>query len=190
MSRIGTQPIPVPESVEVAVQDNHVRLKGRLGELEHELPGLLEVEYDGDERLLHVRRKGENRRARCHHGLHRSLLANKVQGVHEGFSKGLEIYGTGYSVDLRGETVVLQVGFCHPVEIDLPEGIRVDIERPNAQQDNPAQFTVHGIDKELVGDVAAKIRAVRPPEPYKGKGIRYAGEYVRRKEGKAFTGLE
>lgn len=190
MSRIGTQPIPVPEAVQVAVDEQRVKVKGKLGEMEHEMPGLLEVEYDDAERLIHVRRHGEDRQARSMHGLHRSLLASKVQGVHEGFSKKLEIYGTGYSVDTSGNSVVLQVGFCHPVEIDLPEGISVDIERPNAQQDNPAQFTVQGIDKELVGDVAAKIRAVRPPEPYKGKGIRYAGEYVRRKEGKAFTGLE
>lgn len=124
------------------------------------------------------------------HGLHRALIANKVQGVAEGFSKRLEIYGTGYNVNLRGNTLVLQVGFCHEVTFDLPEGVTVQIEQNAAQVDRPARFVVRGIDKGVVGQFAAKVRAVRPPEPYKGKGVRYEGEYVRRKEGKAFTGLE
>ncbi|MGD2175681.1 MAG: 50S ribosomal protein L6, partial [Candidatus Brocadiaceae bacterium] len=147
-------------------------------------------EYEADDRLLRVRRKHNGRRARALHGLHRSLLANKVEGVVRGFSKDMEVYGTGYSVNLRGNSLVLQVGFCHAVEFELPENTSVEIHQSNAQQDNPARFTISGIDKEALGRFAAKVRAARPPEPYKGKGIRYAGEYVRRKEGKAFTGLQ
>jgi len=190
MSRIGLQPIPVPDAVHVTVQGAGVKVKGKLGELEHEVPPVLELEYEEDARQIHVRRKSENRRARSLHGLHRSLIANNVEGVSKGFSKNLEIYGTGYSVDLRGGTLVMQVGFCHEVTFELPGNIDVDIQQTNAQQDNPAKFAVKGIDKEKVGRFAATVRAVRPPEPYKGKGIRYTGEYVRRKEGKAFTGLQ
>ena len=190
MSRIGKQPIAVPEGVEVAVRDEHITVNGALGKLEHDVPDDLQVEYEDEARLLHVRRRHEGRRARSLHGLHRSLLANKVEGVSRGFAKQLEIYGMGYSVDLRGDTLVLQVGYCHEVAFELPENMSVEIEQKSAQQDNPARFTIRGMDKEQVGQFAATVRAVRPPEPYKGKGIRYVGEYVRRKEGKAFTGLQ
>ncbi|MCK4284220.1 MAG: 50S ribosomal protein L6 [Candidatus Brocadiae bacterium] len=190
MSRIGQQPIPVPEAVEMEAAGNHLKFKGKLGELEHRLPDELEAEYLPDRNLVEVRRKGNGRRARSLHGLHRTLIANKIEGVSQGFSKALEIYGTGYSVNLRGKTLVLQVGFCHEVTFEPPESITVEIEQNAAQLDRPARFVVKGIDKELVGHFAASVRAVRPPEPYKGKGIRYQGEYVRRKQGKAFTGLE
>jgi large subunit ribosomal protein L6 len=190
MSRIGNAPIPVPEAAEVVLDGPRVTVKGSLGELAHEVPDLLELEYAPKERLLTVSRANDSRRARSLHGLHRTLIANKVQGVTEGFSKVLEVYGTGYSANLRARTLVLQVGFCHEVTFDLPDGIGVDIEQNSAQAERPARFTVKGIDKAMVGQFAASVRAVRPPEPYKGKGIRYAGEYVRRKEGKAFTGLE
>ena len=190
MSRVGKQPIPVPDEVEVTINGNEIGLKGKLGELDHQVPAILGVEYDVDKRELRVERKRDDRQGRSFHGLHRALLMNKVLGVHEGFLKKLEIYGMGYKVDLRGSKLVLQVGFCHEVEFELPEGISVEVERANAQQENPARFTVSGIDKQKVGQFAARIRAVRPPEPYKGKGIRYSGEYVRRKEGKAFTGLQ
>lgn len=190
MSRIGQQPIVVPEAVQVAVDGDHLSFKGALGELAHRVPDELEVEYSAAQKLIEVKRKNDGRRARSMHGLHRTLIANKVQGVSEGFSKRLEIYGTGYSVNLRGSTLVLQVGFCHEVTFDLPGHITVDIEQNSALMERPARFVVKGIDKELVGQFAARVRAVRPPEPYKGKGIRYEGEYVRRKEGKAFTGLE
>lgn len=190
MSRIGQQPIVVPEAVQVAVDGDHLSFKGALGELAHQVPDELEVEYLAGQKLIEVKRKNDGRRARSMHGLHRTLIANKVQGVSEGFSKRLEIYGTGYSVNLRGSTLVLQVGFCHEVTFDLPGDITVDIEQNSALVERPARFVVKGIDKELVGQFAARVRAVRPPEPYKGKGIRYEGEYVRRKEGKAFTGLE
>jgi large subunit ribosomal protein L6 len=124
------------------------------------------------------------------HGLHRSLLANKVCGVKEGFQKNLEIHGTGYSVTNKGNKLVLSIGFCHDVVFEIPDDIDVEIQQEAAQPDNPAKFAVKGIDKAQVGQFAANIRAVRPPEPYKGKGIRYADEHVRRKEGKAFAGME
>ncbi len=190
MSRIGKQPIPVPEAVQVAVDGPRLKVTGQLGELEHEVPPQLEVEYQSEPATIHVRRKHEGRQARSLHGLHRTLIANKVNGVHEGFARELELYGTGYSVDLRGNTLVLSVGFCHDVTFELPDGMSVEVRQTNAQQDNPARFVVKGTDKEQVGQFAARVRAVRPPEPYKGKGIRYTGEYVRRKEGKAFTGLQ
>lgn len=190
MSRVGKQPIPVPEAVQVDVDGRHIRIKGSLGELEHQVPDMLEVDYVAEAGSLAVTRKNDDRRSRAMHGLHRTLIANKVEGVATGFSKRLEIHGTGYNVNLRGDTLVLQVGFCHEVTFDLPEGISVEIEQNAAQVGRAARFVVKGIDKEQVGQFAARVRAVRRPEPYKGKGIRYEGEYVRRKEGKAFTGLE
>jgi large subunit ribosomal protein L6 len=189
MSRIGKQPIALPEAVEVTLAGSHLTVKGALGVLEHEVPGMLGVECADDQRTIEVRRRNDSRRARAMHGLHRTLIANKVQGVAVGFAKRLEIHGTGYSAELRGESLVLQIGFCHEVVFPLPGGISVDIEQRAAQPGNPARFVVRGIDKEQVGQFAAKVRAIRRPEPYKGKGIRYEGEYVRRKEGKAFTGL-
>jgi len=190
MSRIGRQAIAVPQAVQVQVEGPRLTIKGVLGELEHLVPEELEAEYAADSRAITVRRRSESRRARALHGLHRTLIANKVRGVGEGFSKALEIHGTGYSANLRGGRLVLQVGFCNEVVFELPKGIKVDIQQNAAQADRPAKFVVRGADKELVGQLAARVRAVRPPEPYKGKGVRYEGEYVRRKEGKAFTGLE
>jgi large subunit ribosomal protein L6 len=189
MSRIGKQPILLPEKVEVAVSGSRLTVKGALGELTHQLPDMLDVSCSSERRWVEVRRKEDSRQARAMHGLHRSLIANKVLGVSAGFSRRLEVHGTGYSLELRGKSLVLQVGFTNDVVIDLPAGISVNVEQRSAQADMPARFTVKGIDKEAVGQFAAKVRAVRPPEPYKGKGIRYEGEYVRRKEGKAFTGL-
>ncbi|MHC4479432.1 MAG: 50S ribosomal protein L6 [Planctomycetota bacterium] len=190
MSRVGKRPIPVPQAVEVAVDGALLRIKGALGELAHELPPELEAVYPAGSNAIVVQRKNEARRTRAMHGLHRSLIANKVQGVAEGFAKRLEIYGTGYSLEMRGNLLVLQVGFSHGVTFEIPEDLSIEIEQNSAQVDRPARFVVKGIDKERVGHFAARVRAVRPPEPYKGKGIRYEGEYVRRKEGKAFTGLE
>jgi large subunit ribosomal protein L6 len=190
MSRIGKQAIAVPNAVQVTVNGLHLKIKGSLGELEHDVPGELEVEYRPDSASIALARKSDSRRSRALHGLHRTLIANKVRGVAEGFSRRLEVYGTGYSANLRGKSLVLQVGFADEVVFDVPEGIKVDIEQNAAQADRPARFVVKGADKEQVGLFAARVRAARPPEPYKGKGIRYDGEYVRRKEGKAFTGLE
>jgi len=189
MSRIGKQPIPVPQGVEVTIDGRRMQFKGPLGQLEHVLCDELEVQYQPEERLIQVARRSDDKNARAMHGLHRSLIANKVQGVAQGFSKRMELYGMGYSVDLRGNSLVLQVGFCHEVVFDLPEGISVDVEQKSAQNEVAARFVIKGIDKQKVGQFAATVRAVRPPEPYKGKGLRYEGEYVRRKEGKAFAGL-
>lgn len=189
MSRIGKQPIAVPKNVEVSVSGTHLKFKGPLGELEHDIWDGLQAQYQPQERLIVVTRKGEDKRSRAMHGLHRSLIANKVLGVAQGFSKRLELYGMGYSVDVRGKSLVLQAGFSHEVVLDLPKGISVDIEQKSAQNEVPARFVVKGIDKGQVGQFAATVRDVRPPEPYKGKGLRYEGEYVRRKEGKAFAGL-
>ncbi len=190
MSRVGRQPIAVPKAVQVQVTGQHLKIKGALGEIEHDVPEDLEAQYQAETNAITLTRKSETRRARAAHGLHRTLIANKVRGVMEGYSKGLEIYGTGYSANLRGNVLVLQVGFSHEVQFELPPGIKVEIEQNSAQAERPARFTIKGIDKEQVGLLAAQVRTVRPPEPYKGKGVRYVGEYVRRKEGKAFTGLE
>jgi large subunit ribosomal protein L6 len=190
MSRTGKQPIPVPDSVQVQIDGATVKVKGALGELEHRAVPEVEIEYDADARQITVARKSETRRARQMHGLQRTLIANIVEGVSTGFSKQLEIYGTGYNVNLRGKELVLQLGFCHEVVFELPNGISVEIEQNAAQVDRPARFAVKGCDKVLVGQFAATVRAVRPPEPYKGKGVRYVGEYVRRKEGKALAGME
>lgn len=188
-------PIQMPEGVEVALEGNDVRVKGPLGELQHAVHPLLEVSYDKGRRVLTVGRRSEDRQSRSLHGLHRALLANKVQGVSQGFQKVMELYGTGYSVRLRGKALVLQVGFCHDVVMELPPGVEAVIEHETSQPDRqgpdrPALFTLKGIDKEAVNEFAAQVRHVRPPEPYKGKGIRYQGEYVRRKEGKALAGLQ
>lgn len=189
MSRIGQKPIDVPEGIEVHLSGGTISLKGPKGELEHEVPDGIGLEYDAGARRVLVTRRSDLRRLRAFHGLHRSLIANAVEGVSRGFEKKLELYGTGYSARLRGDSLALQVGFCHEVVVDVPEGVVFQVEQETAQSDRPARFSVTGISKELVGQVAARIRAVRPPEPYKGKGIRYTGEYVRRKEGKAFTGV-
>jgi len=191
MSRIGNRPIEVPSDVEVQVDADkgHLDIKGPLGEMEHDLPRRIEVAEteDGD---VQLERKGDDSEARSLHGLHRSLVANKIDGVKNGVSRKIEIHGTGWGAQVKSGTLVLSIGFCHDVEFELPENIDVEIHEESAQPDRPASFTIKGIDKQEVGNFAAKVRDVRPPEPYKGKGIRYAGEHVRRKEGKAFAGLE
>ena len=191
MSRIGSRPIELPSGVDVDLDPDsgHVSIEGPKGEMEHDVPDELEVALNEDD-ALQLTRKGDDSKHRSLHGLHRSLLCNKVDGVKNGVSKKLEIHGTGWGVQVQGDTLVLSVGFCHDVEFELPEKIDVEIHEESAQPDRPASFTIEGVDKQEVGNFAAKVRDVRPPEPYKGKGIRYAGEYVRRKEGKAFAGLE
>ena len=176
MSRIGKQPISVPAKVQVAIDGSNIDIKGPLGELSHVLPALVMVEQEGE--TLLVKRQDESRLARQLHGLSRTLVANMVQGVSEGFKRRLEIQGIGYRAQVQGRNLNLTVGYSHPVQIVPPEGIQIAVE-------NNTNVIVSGFDKELVGNIAAKIRDVRPPEPYKGKGIRYAGEVVRRKAGKA-----
>lgn len=176
MSRIGKRPIPIPQKVTVAIDGQHVAVKGPKGELSRTLPAEVEVvQQDGS---ILVNRRSESRPARQRHGLCRTLVANMVEGVSNGFQKKLEIQGVGYRAQVQGRNLVLSVGYSHPVQIEPPDGIQISVE-------NNTNVIVTGIDKEAVGNISARIRAVRPPEPYKGKGIRYAGELVRRKAGKA-----
>ena len=175
MSRIGKSPIEIPPGVSVSVSPGRVMVNGPLGELSQQVPGRMLVEQD-DGRIL-VKRPTERGEDRALHGLTRSLVANMVEGVTKGFEKRLEIQGVGYRAALRGEALELAVGYSHPVVIEPRAGISFEVPAPT-------QIVVKGIDKQQVGQTAAEIRKVRPPEPYKGKGIRYAGEYVRRKVGK------
>ena len=177
MSRIGRAPIPVPSGVEVNVDGRHVRVKGPQGQLERDLPGEITVRQE-DGTLL-VERPDDERHNRALHGLVRSLVNNMVVGVTNGFTKELEIVGVGYRATAQGPNKLeLALGFSHPVTVDAPAGISFEVS-------SPTRIAVKGIDKELVGQVAADIRKIRKPEPYKGKGVRYAGEYVQRKAGKA-----
>jgi large subunit ribosomal protein L6 len=178
MSRIGKRPIPLPEKVTVEINGQQVKVKGPKGQLERVLTEQVSVEQAGN--ILNVLRRDDSRTARQRHGLSRTLVANMVDGVHQGYTKQLEIQGVGYRAQMQGKTLILNVGYSHPIEIEPPEGIQLDVPK----ESRGLQIAVSGIDKELVGNMAAKIRAVRPPEVYKGKGIRYQGEFVRRKAGK------
>ncbi len=177
MSRIGKQPITVPSGVEVTIDGPAVRVKGPKGQLEHRIVGDITVARDGD--ALSVTRADDSRSNRSLHGLQRSLIANMVVGVSDGFAKELEIVGVGYRAQAQGSNAIeLAVGYSHPVRVDAPEGITFEVPQPT-------RIVVRGHDKQLVGQVAADIRKIRKPEPYKGKGIRYANEYIRRKAGKS-----
>lgn len=176
MSRIGVKPIPVPPNVEVTIDGAHVRVTGPRGTLERDLHPEMIVERENG--VLVVRRPSDERRHRALHGLTRTLLDNMITGVTAGFRKELEITGVGYRAQLAGKALVLALGYSHLVRVTPPDGIAFTVEGQN-------RIAVTGIDKELVGQEAARIRAVRPVEPYKGKGVRYAGERVRRKAGKA-----
>ena len=179
MSRVGKQPIPVAPQVDINIDGARVTVKGPRGELTRELhPDMRIVRDDGQ---LVVTRPSDTKQHKSLHGLTRTLVSNMVTGVSAGFTKSLEIQGVGYRVQKQGNNIVLSVGYSHPVEIAPPPGIEFTVEGNN-------RIHVQGIDKELVGQVAANVRNVRPPEPYKGKGIRYAGEAVRRKAGKAGKG--
>ena len=177
MSRIGRQPIPIPDGVSVSVgQGNQVTVEGPKGTLTQRLPTAMRIEQK--DRTLSVSRPSDARHHRALHGLTRQLLANMVTGVWQGFEKRLEIRGTGYRAVLQGKTLDLQLGFSHPQQLTPPAG--VELELPD-----PTHVIVRGIDKQLVGQVAADLRKIRPADPYKGKGMRYEGEHVRRKPGKA-----
>jgi large subunit ribosomal protein L6 len=175
MSRIGKQPIPVPSGVEVSLEPELVRVKGPKGQLQERISRDMTVEQADDQ--LVISRPTNRRDHRALHGLTRSLVFNMVQGVTEGYEKRLQIQGVGYRAALRGKALELSVGYSHQVTIEAPEGIEFEVPVPT-------QIVVRGISKQAVGEVAARIRKVRPPEPYKGKGIRYDGEYVARKVGK------
>ncbi|MDV3351828.1 50S ribosomal protein L6 [Leptolyngbyaceae cyanobacterium CCMR0082] len=176
MSRIGKKPVPVPSGVTVSINAQSVVVKGPKGELSRILPGEVNITQEGEQVI--VTRQDESRAARACHGLSRTLIANMVEGVSKGFEKRLEIKGVGYRAAVKGKTLNMNLGYSHPVEFEPPKGIEFKVE-------NNTNIIVSGIDKELVGTVAAKIRDARPPEPYKGKGVRYLGEMVRRKAGKA-----
>ncbi|MDP9270840.1 MAG: 50S ribosomal protein L6 [Chloroflexota bacterium] len=176
MSRIGRMPIPLPSGVEVIQDGNHLTVKGPLGTLERSIHP--EIRVEREDGTLHVIRPSDEPRHRALHGLTRTLVNNMVTGVTSGFTKNLEISGVGYRATLQGEKLVLALGYSHPVEVMPPAGIRFIV-------DTPTRLAVNGADKELVGQIAAFIRARRKPEPYKGKGIRYAGEQILRKAGKA-----
>jgi len=177
MSRIGLKAIDLPDKVQVDVKGNRVTVRGPKGELIRSFhPDMDIVLKDG---VLRVQRPTDHRTHKALHGLTRSLLANMVTGVSKGYAKTLEIVGTGYRAELQGQKLVLHLGYSHPIEFDAPEDISFEVPRGGRA------VTVQGIDKETVGEIAARIRRQRPPEPYKGKGVRYQGEYVRRKAGKA-----
>jgi large subunit ribosomal protein L6 len=176
-SRIGKLPVPVPQGVDVEIDGRRVTVKGPKGQLSRELPAPVSVDRL-DNGSVAVTVPDDERRSRSMHGLSRSLVANMVVGVTEGYTKVLEIVGTGYRVVANGDSLEFALGFSHPVVVDPPPGMPFQVELPT-------RFSVSGIDKELVGEVAANIRKIRKPEPYKGKGVRYQGEVVRRKVGKA-----
>jgi large subunit ribosomal protein L6 len=176
MSRIGRKSIPVPAGVDVTISGQTVKVKGPKGELSHTVAEPITVQQEGGE--LIVNRPNDERRAKELHGLSRTLVANMIVGVTEGYKKTLEIAGTGYRVTAKGQDLEFALGFSHPVPVTAPAGITFAVERPTV-------FSVAGIDKQLVGEVAANIRKIRPPEPYKGKGVKYQGEVIRRKAGKA-----
>jgi len=179
MSRVGRQPIPLPDGVEVKIDGASVSVKGPRGQLERSFDPEMQITLsDG---VVTVTRPTDQPRHRSLHGLTRTLVANMVQGVTDGFERTLEIHGVGYKAAKRGDGLVFQLGFSHPVDFPAPDGIEFALE-------SPTLIKVQGIDKQMVGEVAARIRQIRPPEPYKGKGVRYLNEHVRRKAGKATVG--
>ncbi|AXO36789.1 50S ribosomal protein L6 [Micromonospora chalcea] len=177
MSRIGRKSIPVPAGVDITIDGRTVKVKGPKGELSHVLAEPITAER-GEDGELHVNRPNDERKAKELHGLSRTLVANMIVGVTEGYRKSLEIAGTGYRVTAKGKDLEFALGFSHPVLVQAPDGITFTVEKPTL-------FHVAGIDKQQVGEVAANIRKIRPPEPYKGKGVKYQGEVIRRKAGKA-----
>jgi large subunit ribosomal protein L6 len=176
MSRIGRLPVAIPAGVEIDVEGQTVKVKGPKGELAHTVAQPIVVEKNGDQ--VEVTRPDDERESRSLHGLTRSLIHNMVLGVTEGYVKKLEIHGTGYRVQNKGGSLEFALGYSHSITIEPPQGITFTVE-------NPTRFQVEGIDKQLVGEVSANIRKLRKPDPYKGKGVRYAGEHIRRKVGKA-----
>ncbi len=176
MSRIGKSPVPIPEGVEVSVEGSTIRVKGPRGELSRTMAQDITVEKEGDE--IVVRRPSDEAKHRALHGLSRTLVANMVEGVTDGFRKTLEIVGVGYRAEKKPFGLTLNLGYSHPIDYPAPEGIELNAPSPTVVE-------VSGVNKEVVGQVAAEIRGLRPPEPYKGKGVRYRGEVIRRKAGKA-----
>jgi large subunit ribosomal protein L6 len=175
LSRIGKIPVSIPEKIEVNLKDNYLTCKGPQGELGSQLSGQMEIKIEDNEII--VNRPSDSKEHRSLHGLTRSLIANMVEGVSTGFTRKLEILGVGYKAEMKGKNLMLTLGYSHSIVMSFPETVQTSVPAPN-------EIVVQGADKELVGMIAAKIRSFRKPEPYKGKGIRYSGEYVRRKAGK------
>jgi large subunit ribosomal protein L6 len=175
MSRIGKKPIALPKGVKAEIKDGVVSVQGQKGTLQR--PLLEGVELDIASEVITLTRTSEDKRSRSYHGLMRTLVANMVEGVSKGFEKKLEIVGIGYRSELKGDSLALFLGYSHPIDFPLPQGISAEVEKQTL-------VTIRGIDKELVGQVAAKIRDLRKPDPYKGKGVKYAGEIIRKKAGK------
>ena len=189
MSRIGKKPIDIPDGVKVELKGLQIKVSGSLGQLQMDRHPRIKVKIDDSDGKIYVENeKPQDHTNRQLHGTMRALIANMITGVSKGFERKMEIYGTGYNVKEQGEKLLFQVGFCHPVEKKIPKGIKVKIDVGATRgNDVPAKFTLSAMDKCLLGQFAADIRKIRPPEPYKGKGIRYADEHVRRKVGKAFA---
>lgn len=177
MSRIGRLPVEIPSNVDINIDGSHVHIKGPKGEMEYGFSTDLDIKVEDDQVV--ITRLSEARQVRALHGTTRAIISNMVTGVTEGYSKELELVGVGYRANLQGKNLVLSVGYSHPVEIEPPDGITFEVGEKSRQ------IIVRGYDKQQVGQIAADIRKVRPPEPYKGKGIRYKGEHIRRKAGKA-----
>ncbi len=195
MSRLGKKPIVLPAGVKVGVQGQRVDVSGPLGELNWSVPAEISAVSSADEKMVRITRNGDSKQSRALHGLSRALVANMIEGVSKGFERKLEIYGTGYGCSVEGRTLNLNIGFMGrggknkpQFRLEIPAGLEVVVETPAARGDSdPAKMTIKGCDKQMVGQFAAYVRKLRPPEPYKGKGVRYHGEHVRRKQGKALA---
>ncbi|MCK4602472.1 MAG: 50S ribosomal protein L6 [Phycisphaerae bacterium] len=189
MSRIGRKPIAVPDGVKVTLVDRTITVEGPAGKLTWTYRSEIGVTLAESGKKISVARNNDQTLCRCLHGLTRSLIANMVEGCSKGYSKSLELYGVGFGVQVQGDKFMMNCGMSHPAVFEIPAGLTVDIQTPQARGDSePARFTVKGADKQAVGEFAARVRKARPPEPYKGKGVRYSDEHVRRKVGKAFAG--
>ncbi len=189
MSRIGQKPIEVPSNVKISISDGTIVVEGPKGKLDYTWRDEVDVVYDEQAKEIRVTRKDDSRAARAFHGLTRALIANMVIGVTEGYSKTIEIYGTGFGVKQEGKDIAINVGFANTVKLPIPAGVTVTIETAQSRSNtSPAVFTLSGPDKQVIGEFAAEIRHIKPPEPYNGKGIRYKDEHIRRKVGKALAG--
>ncbi len=196
MSRIGKQPVPLPSGVKVALEDGKLRISGPLGEIEQAVDPRLRVTVDEAQRALRVERLADDRQAKALHGLLRSTIANMVAGVTKGYVRGIQVVGVGYTAKLDGNVLVLQIGYANDVRVPIPAGLKLDPpETGNVFVSGVgsvpcATVRIRGVDKQKVGEFAAQVRRIKPPEPYRGKGIRYEGEEIRRKAGKAFATQE
>jgi len=183
MSRIGKQPINVPDGVKVVVSGRTLNIDGPKGKLCSTFHQDMSIEYHQQEKKIIIKRSSDEKKQKALHGLTRSLIANMIQGVTKGYAKNLEIVGLGYTAKVQGKDVVFSLGYTHPIQMQIPQGVKIDVTNPT----NPVKLTVSGPDKQVVGQFSAVIRGKKPPEPYKGMGIKYENEVIRRKAGKAFT---